>query len=173
MKNKKSLLSLALIVLVLVLGVGYAVVSSVDLTISGTAKVKDSTLKVSFEGTTATAGKGTTTASATDGTTTATIAVTGLEAVGDVATATYTIQNEETDLDANVELKVNGISNNKEEYFEVTTSADTTATKVSANGTATVTVSVKLIKMPIVEADSTATIGITLTASPAAKSTTT
>ena len=39
MKNKKSLLSLGLLALVAILGVGYAVVSDVVLTITGTASV--------------------------------------------------------------------------------------------------------------------------------------
>ena len=46
MKNKKSLLSLGLLALVLVLGVGYAVVSNVTLEFGGKATVANSVLKV-------------------------------------------------------------------------------------------------------------------------------
>ena len=50
MKKKKSLLSLGILALVLVLGVGYAVVSNVGLTFDGTATVADADLKVSITG---------------------------------------------------------------------------------------------------------------------------
>ena len=46
MKNKKSLLGLGLFALILVLGVGYAVVSSVNLTFGGSATAKEADLKV-------------------------------------------------------------------------------------------------------------------------------
>lgn len=164
MKNKKSLLSLGLFALVLVLGVGYAVVSTQNLTIGGTASVAESTLKVSFNGTTATDGAGTITAEAVKGALTADITVTGLTAVGDIATATYTIQNEETDLNASITKQT--ITNDKETFFEVTTSVDNAATVIEKGKTGTVTVTVKLIKMPIASADSKANISVTLLATP-------
>ena len=46
MKSKNSLVTLGIIALVLFLGVGYAVVSSVYLNIGGTASVDDQDLKV-------------------------------------------------------------------------------------------------------------------------------
>ena len=46
MKNKKSLLSLGLVALVLVLGVGYAVVNEVLLTFTGTATVGEANINV-------------------------------------------------------------------------------------------------------------------------------
>ena len=46
MKSEKSFLSLGIIALVLFLGVGYAVVSSVYLNIGGTASVNDQDLNV-------------------------------------------------------------------------------------------------------------------------------
>lgn len=164
MKNKKSLLSLGLLALVLVLGVGYAVVSTQNLTISGTASVAESTLNVSFEGTTTPGGVGTTTATATKGDLTANITVTGLTKIGDTATATYTIQNLEKDLNASITKQT--ITNDKEAFFEVTTSVDTTATVIEKEGTGTVTITVKLIKMPIESADSTAKISVKLLATP-------
>lgn len=164
MKKKKSLLSLALIALVLVLGVGYAVVSTQNLTISGSASTAESTLKVSFNGETTHGGKGTTVATATEGALTATINVTGLEAVGDIATATYTIQNKEQDLAASISNKE--IENDKEAFFEVTTSVDSNPLTIEDGETGKVTVSVKLIKMPIESADSKATIKVTLEATP-------
>jgi hypothetical protein len=158
MRNRKSLLGLVLLALVLVLGVGYAVVSSVTLSIDGSATVAKSTLKVSFEGTVTDGG------SATKGALTAILDVKGLTKIGDTKTVTYTIQNEETDLDASVLLK-GAISNSKSEFFEVTTSASS-AVVVKKGSTATVTVTVKLIKAPILEEDSTTNITVTLEATP-------
>lgn len=163
MKNKKSLLSFGLLALVLVLGVGYAVVSSVNLDISGTAKVQGTDLKVSFNGTTDVSSADKVTATATDGTLSATIAVKDLT-LNKAVTATYTIKNEETDVNASV-VKAS-IENDKSAYFEVTTDVDDTAKTITAGGTSTVTVTVKLIKTPVADTDSTATIKVNLTASP-------
>ena len=110
MKNKKSLLGLGLLALVLVLGVGYAVVSQVSLTIGGTATVASSNLKVKFINPTTTGGAGTTVA-AVENDLKATISVTGLTEVGQVATATYTIENSEKDLKAKITSGT--ITNNK------------------------------------------------------------
>lgn len=164
MKNKKSLLSLGLFALVLALGIGYAVVSTQNLDIGGTAGVQESTINVSFEGTTTNEGDGTITATATKGSLTANITVTGLAAIGDTASATYTIQNLEKDLNASITKE--SIENNKTDYFEVTTSVDQNATIVEHEGTATVTITVKLIKLPIDKEDSTATIKVNLLATP-------
>lgn len=163
MKNKKSLLSFCLLALVLVLGVGYAVVSSVDLTIGGTAKVKGSDLKVAFNGTTSVSDEDKVTASATADALTASIAVTDLT-LGDSVTATYTIQNKETDVNASI-IK-DSIVVDKTEYFKVTTDVDSTAKTIEAGETATVTVTIELIKTPVDTSDSTANITVTLKATP-------
>ncbi len=163
MKNKKSLLSVCLLVLVLILGVGYAVVSSVNLTISGTAKVGTSDLKVSFNGTATTPNNGKVSATATDGSLSANIAVTDLT-LGESVTATYTIQNKETDVNAQILKK--SITNDKDAYFKVTTDVDSSAKTIVAGGTTTVTVTVELIKTPVESADSTANITVTLEATP-------
>ena len=166
MKNKKSLLGLGLLALVLVLGVGYAVVSQVSLIIGGTATVASSNLKVYFINPTTTGGAGTTVA-AVENDLKATISVTGLTEVGQVATATYTIENSEKDLKAKITSGT--ITNNKTDYFEVTTDLGSGKTITENGGTTTVTVSVKLIKMPIDAEDSTAEIGVQLLATPVEK----
>lgn len=165
MKKKKTLLSIGLLALILVLCVGYAVVSSVDLTISGTAKVKGSDLKVAFNGTTTVSvgDEDRVTATATDGSLTANIAVTDLE-LNDAVTATYTIKNTETDVNASI-IKTS-ITNDKADYFQVTTDVDSTAKTIDAGSTGTVTVTIKMIKTPVADADSTANIAVQLTASP-------
>ena len=163
MKNKKSLLSFGLLALVLILGVGYAVVSSVDLTISGSANVKESNLKVSFNGVTDVSDAEKVEATATDGELTANIAVTDLE-LNDTVTATYTIKNEETDVSANISKAE--ITNDKSDYFEVTTDVDSSPETVAAGGTGTVTITVRLKKTPVNSGDSSANISVKLTATP-------
>jgi len=166
MKNKKSLLWVALVVCVLILGVGYAVVSSVGLDITGSAKVADSTLKVAFNGETSVSDSGKVVAEAEDDTLTASITVTGLSKVGDSVTATYTIKNEETDLDASYIVDPEkGIENDQEDYFTVTTDVDDVAKTISANGTNTVTVTVTLKAIPVDKDNSTANIKVNLAAS--------
>ena len=169
MKKKKSLLSLGLITLVLILGVGYAVVSNVGLTISGKVS-ENSDLKVSFKS----ADDGDNekiTATTTDGSLTATINVQNLSSVGDKVTATYVIQNKEKDVDAKVvekEIKILAEDGTTDlsEYFSVTTDIDgSTGLEVAHEGTATVEVTVELLKTPLTNNDSTANVTIELDAS--------
>jgi hypothetical protein len=162
MRNKKSLLSICLFALVLILGVGYAVVNYVDLTISGTATAKAQAIKVSFSKVKTVNPSDKVKATAQAGTLTGTITVSELT-LNETVSATYTIQNQETDVDATV-IQQN-ISNNNSEYFQVTTDA-TSAKTVSKGGTVDVTVSVKLIKTPVKEANNSATIGVTFRAAP-------
>ena len=163
MNRKKTLYGLGLLALILVLGVGYAVVSEVTLNIDGSATVASEALKVSFNGVTDTEDDGKVIASSTDNSLNASIQVTNLT-LNEAVSATYTIKNQETDVDANVIKKQ--ISNDKPEFFEVTTSVDDSAETITAGGTGTVTVTVRLIKTPIETSDSTANIQIDLTASP-------
>ena len=166
MNRKKTLYGLGLLALILVLGVGYAAVSEVTLNIDGSATVASEALKVSFNGVTDTEDDGKVIASSTDNSLNASIQVTNLT-LNEEVSATYTIKNQETDVDANVIKKQ--ISNDKPEFFEVTTSVDDSAETITAGGTGTVTVTVRLIKTPIETDDSTANIQIDLTASPVAQ----
>lgn len=166
MNRKKTLYGLGLLALILVLGVGYAAVSEVALNIDGSATVASEALKVSFNGVTDTEDDGKVVASSTDNSLNASIQVTSLT-LNEEVSATYTIKNQETDVDANVIKKQ--ISNDKPEFFEVTTSVDDSAETITAGGTGTVTVTVRLIKTPIETDDSTANIQIDLTASPVAQ----
>lgn len=166
MNRKKTLYGLGLLALILVLGVGYAAVSEVTLNIDGSATVASEALKVSFNGVTDTEDDDKVVASSTDNSLNASIQVTSLT-LNEAVSATYTIKNQETDVDANVIKKQ--ISNDKPEFFEVTTSVDDSAETITAGGTGTVTVTVRLIKTPIETDDSTANIQIDLTASPVAQ----
>lgn len=167
MRNKKSLLGFGLVALILILSVGYAFVSDVYPTITGTATTAESDLKVSFTGDVVPEGNATGTA-VTDGLT-ATISVTNLANINDQASVTYTLKNNETDLDATLsknEITIEDADGNDiSDYFEVTTDVDTTPKTIAANGgTETVKVTVKLIKIPVSDAESTAQITVKLTA---------
>ena len=171
MKNRKSLLGLALDVMVLVLGVGYAVVSSVNLTVSGTAETETKDLDVVISA-----------ANPSDNTTdtygtvknpadkTATITVKNMTGTADTRTVTYTVKNNEEDLAAKVYVKTpaSDIVVGKSDYFNVVTSVDGVgnAITIPAGGTDTFTVTVTLKKVPIETSDSSTDITITLTADP-------
>lgn len=175
MKNKKSLLSLGLLALVLVLGVGYAVVNSVTLNINGTAgTLSDATdIAVAFDGVESKNETYVTAATATEKT--ATFTVDNLSRVGDTATIVYKIKNSETDLNATLSTPTVQFGENTEtttnDYFEVTTaytnSTGSPVTQVEHGETVKLTVTVKLKKTPTTEQNTN--IKLTFTASPVAQ----
>lgn len=164
MKRTKIYVMIAVIIAVLILGIGYAAISNITLNINGTASATtaDENFKVKFDGTvtpTSTVPDGVEGATAT-GTitndTTATIAVSGLTTKDQTATVTYTILNDSPELSANLAASVK--TNNNDEYFDVTTSlAKTTLAK---GETTTLTVTVKLKKTPIADQTTNITVGI-------------
>jgi len=173
MRNKKSLLSLAILALVLVLGVGYAVVSNETLFIDGTAKTDTRIIDVHFvdEGTITGTGNNAVTATGEveDDLLHATINVENLSEIGDYAEVTYNVTNEDKDLEAKVTAVVTGVTNTEgtsvTDYYNVTVTPNPFI--VAENGgTTAVTVKVELVKVPILPADSEATIAIELTAAP-------
>ena len=146
MKKRKSLLSLGILALVLVLGVGYAVVTAVDLTFGGKATVADAVIKVDIENAEAdSTGDATTTHTWTQHATSDSFTITGM-ALNETVTITYTLKNHETDVVANIAEKV-ALTNSNSEYFEVTKTIDDPT--IAAEGTGTVTVKVKLKKTPV------------------------
>lgn len=160
MKNKKSLLSLGLLALVLVLGVGYAVVSNVELTFGGTASVEEAALKVTIENATHTEGATVNHTIATDKKS-ASFEVSDMELKKPVQ-ITYTVKNSETDVKALLTQKT-ALSGNTQ-YFNA--SYDINNATIDANGTTTVTVTVEMVKTPISEADSSAKFEFVLDAAP-------
>ena len=145
MKNKKSLLSLGLVALVLVLGVGYAVVSSVGLTFGGSATVADAQLKVDIESVTHTAPEGVTVVDAVEQhSKTANFTITGMK-LNETVTITYTVANHETDVDA--KLTGSTLTGNND-YFTASYAISNNG-ELAKNGTATVTVTVKMVKTPV------------------------
>lgn len=163
MKNKKSLLALVLVALILVLGVGYAAVSSIGLTINGTANVKGSTLAVSFTDATSVSDAEKVTATATNGSLSANITVKDLE-LNDTVTATYTIQNKESDVKAKITEGTHSVTNS--DYFQVTTDIGT-GKEIQVGGEIEVTITVKLIKTPVTDDQSSSNITINLEANAA------
>ena len=146
--NNKIIGGIVLLAIVLV-AVGYAAITNVGLKIDGTAKSEGNpdNFKVELVGEPQTSGDGTTTATInTADKTQGTMNVSGLNAKGQTAIATYTVKNQSTDLSADLTAKA--ISTN-DEYFEVQCSLDKTTLK--AQEETTMTVKVKLLKTPIDE----------------------
>lgn len=163
MKNKRILIVTVLLIAVLLLGIGYAAISNINLNINGTASatISDANFKVKFTGTPTVSDATKVTAAVTDDLN-ATIDVTGLTAKGDKATATYTILNDSPDLGATL-TATTSLTGTNADYFNVTYAF---ANESLAKGEdTTITVTVELLKTPV-ESDVTATVGVTITAAP-------
>lgn len=168
---KKRTGIIGVLIAILVLGIGYAAVSGVDLLVNGTANVKvdDANFKVHYDQSanpTITMGDGvvntaTVTATYTDDLH-ATINVDGFTKRGDKVTVVYTIVNESEDIDAT--LSSPEIGEFDTEYFNVTA---TLGKEELAKGgdTTTLTVVVEAIKTPTVD-DVSTNINITVPADP-------
>ena len=165
MKNRKKMITTALIVLVLLLGVGYATVSSVSLNINGTAKAGSKELQVFYDGVNSGTVSGKVTAiSSPVKTRGATFTVENMT-LNETVTMTFEVKNYETDV--NAALAAPSVTENtNEEYFQVTTSCDKTT--LNAGDTATITVNVKLIKTPVTAEAGSTTVTVGMAASPVA-----
>ena len=164
MRQRKTIIGLAILVAVLIRGVGYASITGISLTIGGDASVAEVDLDVKFTNVTTSPGTTNATVDAEiTSDTTATIDVTDLERVGDEVTATYTIKNNETDLSATLAVPEVVVSNTT--YFEVTTDM-TAARTLAAQATTTVTVTVRVKKTPVLSTDDTTTITVSIDAEP-------
>lgn len=178
MKSPKTFLLLSVIVAVLVLGIAYAAIGNITLTVNGSATAApDATnYKVAFTGDTTltgsfinkdttidslkSAGKVSISATADAISATLTINEGALVSVGDTITATLDIKNSSVDLQAAI---TDTTTNSNEEYFEVTSSLSKGTLlpdgKTSADFTdsATLTITVKLIKTPLAAQNATIT----------------
>lgn len=164
MKNRKKMITTALIVLVLLLGVGYATVSSVNLNINGTAKAESKELQVFYDGVNSGTSAKVTTISSPDKARTATFTVDNMT-LDETVTMTFEVKNYETDVNATLAAP-SVTQNTNEEYFQVTTSCNKTT--LNAGDTATITVNVKLIKTPVTEEAGSTTVTVEMAASPVA-----
>ena len=164
MKNRKKMITTALIVLVLLLVVGYATVSSVSLNINGTANAESKELQVFYDGTNSGTSAKVTAISSPANTRAATFTVENMT-LNETVTMTFEVKNYETDVNAT--LAAPSVTQNKnEDYFQVTTSCDKTT--LNAGDTATITVNVKLIKTPVSEEAGSTTVTVEMAASPVA-----
>ena len=164
MRGRKLLISLGIIVLILVLGVGYAVVNTVNITLGGTATVGDAPIKVTIYNV-----HSTTTGNAIinhtwtgENDTTDTFSISNMS-LNEQVTIKYTIKNYETDVTSTIS-EIGNITNSNTEYFEVVRT--NSISEIKPGQTGEVTIVVKLKKTPINESEGTATISYTLKATP-------
>lgn len=149
MKKNKSFIGLALVVAILVLGIGYAL-SAIDLNVNGDVAISPDDSNFAIEFTNATVDGTGNNATIGDGHI-ATLDVKSLKTVGDTVTAVYTITNKSnaglsaTLTNPNVTQVEAGTAN---DYYTASAVLGTTD-PISVNGTTTLTVTVKLIKAPL------------------------
>ena len=164
-KNTKIVVGILLVAIVLI-AIGYAAISNIGLNIDGTAKseASQSNFVVEMIGTPTTSGEGTIVATINESKKTeGTMTVSGLNAKGQTAIATYTVKNKSQDISA--DLTAEATSTN-EEYFEVICELDKTTLK--AQEETIMIVKVKLLKTPIDETkeELTTEIGVSIKAEP-------
>lgn len=173
MKQKRTFVTILLIVALLCLGIAYAAISGVDLTIGGTAKAtaSDVNFKVKFVEEEITPVvevadtdpdiEATATAEVT-GDITATINCSGLTTKGDYVTATYTVKNDSPELSAYITASAECTN----DVFTVTTDWEDTTKTLTADGTDadTTTITVKVELNTTVAEDEEGTVTVTLTA---------
>ena len=171
MRNKKIFI-IALLMVVVLIGVGYANITNRTLKINGTAEATpdDANFIVRFldedEGENLVTTDGGATAEVEDDDT-AIFTVTGLTAKGQSASATYTIANESTGLEAALSAVVSENSNSQDfdvqYYFD--DSQEATETILRSNNTTTVTVVVRLKTTPV-DSNLSTTVKLDITAAP-------
>lgn len=160
MKNNKTLLGVALVIALLVLGVGYAL-SATNLNVKGTTAItaSDTNFKVAFADVTETniieEGSGATADTISKiNDTQINLGVNSLQAVGDEVTFQMTINNTSAEgiyasIPApTITVGTNGSLDNSK-YYTVTTDWTTTKELAPINGSQTFTVTVKLDKAPV------------------------
>ena len=146
MKNKKSLLGLGLLALVLVLGVGYAVVSQVTLTFNGSAAAKTEALNVDIESVIVDSPDGVTVdADMETHSKTVTFSITDMT-LDQAVKLTYKVRNHEKDVDAKL---VNATLTGNNSYFTAEYLISDGDNITADGGEATVEVTVRMKKTPV------------------------
>ncbi len=161
MSNTSKILLVTIIATSILLGLGYAAIQNITLSIEGTATAAadQSNFLVKFTGT-PTVSELTKVSANIETNTKATINVTGLNQSGQTATATYEIINQSSDLSADLAVAT---TNSNTEYFTLT--SELADTSLTSGESTTVTVTVILTKTPI-DGPVSSTIGVNLTAAP-------
>ena len=165
MKKRTSIF--AIIIAVLALGIGYAAITAVTLTINGSGQINadQDSFNVHYTGNIdVTKSKQTiTTTESHDSAQTGQFSVSGMTQQGDTVTFTYNVINESVGLKATLGTPTVKTNTNSE-YFSV--SSSTASNQLAAEGgTTTQTVTVTAIKTPI-DANQTGTFEIELVANP-------
>ena len=152
MKNRKIVVIAFLVVASLLLGIGYAALTD-TLDITGSADVNVSDLEKEYEEdiyfSAAVANETGNTASVnSDNNDKASFSAKALVKKGDVATFTFTIQNDSAHT-VSVQPKLNASSGNTNpEYFSIVSDWDGAAKTIAPNGEITYTLTVTLLKDP-------------------------
>lgn len=158
MKNRKTFVGIALLIIVLAIGIGYAAINkTLEITGTATAQASENNFKVVFTG--QSTADDDVTVNVTEDSTSATLNVSGLKTKDDTKTATFKVKNESPELKALVTVDTETITN--EEFFSVDATVESTDA-LNPDGETTVTVKVKLEKTPIEEV--TGTINVVLDA---------
>ena len=168
MKKKRTLTVVAMVLAVLLLGVGYAAtIGNIQLNINGNATASQNAdqyvvkfVSGSAQDVTVDKPDHIVVNPAITGDLTGTIEVTGMKARGESVTVQYSITNASADLSATLEAAVGTGTNNK---FTIETDL---GTDVLAKGaTTTLTVTITLNETPV-SSDITTTVPVTVTATP-------
>ena len=153
MKNRKIVVIAFVVVAAMMLGIGYAALTD-TLDITGSADVNVSELEKEFEediyfsAAVANEGAPNTASVNADNNDKASFSAKSLVKKDDVATFTFTINNDSAH-NVKVEPKLNAtLGNTNSEYFEITSDWAGEAKTIAANGTETYTLTVKLLKDP-------------------------
>lgn len=164
MDKSKTRFAMIIMLVVFFLGVGYALVNSVTLNITGTGTSKTQELEVVFkEETIVTNSEKVVATKKEDEDLSANLEVKNLK-LNETVAATYTVQNKELDVNAN--LVTTSIVNSNPEYFKVTTNLKENDIVQAKNGELDIKISVTLIKTPLTKEQSEAQITITFNATP-------
>ena len=164
MKTKNSYKLIIMLALIMFLGVGYAVVNSVTLSITGTVGATSENIDVYFTNTPQVSNSSKVTATATSGTLTGNITVNNIT-LNETVTATYFITNNEKDVGAIISLE--SITNSNPDYFDVTATINGSYNLCPENfEERAVTVTIKLKKTPITTEVNSANIAVKFKAEP-------
>ncbi len=167
MKKRRTLIVSLLLVAALALGIGYAALTDI-LDIQGTAEVHQDAAEEVFnidvyfaaDGITVDEGKATASVNP-DNNDKASFTITGLADKDSTVSVTYTINND-SELDAVVTPKL--LQNSNDEYFDISSDWNSTAQTITAKSSKTITVTVKLLKVPTETISASFNIELTATA---------
>ena len=147
MRNRNSYKLFILLALVLFLGVGYAVVNSVSLTVTGTAGAGTQVLAVSFTGEYTISNTSKLSVDVLEGSTNATFTVSDLE-LNETVSFLVDVVNNEIDVPAKITITTSGSN----AYYKVWSNADSLT--IQPGETKQIGILVNMTKTPITPEDS-------------------